>query len=62
MAPGGTGLSGNSKQSFNTATPIQYAPEYEFVTITLRLGGARPQNIRPLIPQPLANPVPPPLI
>ena len=61
MSPGGTGLSGKSKQSFNAATPIQYSPEYEYVTITLRLGGAKPQNIRPLTPQSLANPVPPPL-
>jgi hypothetical protein len=58
---GGTGLSGKSSQEFGTASPIEHAPESEFVTISLRLGGHPHSLIRPLAPQPLANAVPPPL-
>jgi hypothetical protein len=50
-----------NNQTFNTVAFIQYGTFHEFVTIMLRLGGAVAQDIRPLVPQPLANPVPPPL-
>lgn len=61
LSAGGTGLSGKSNQEYGTATRICHAPESEFVTIHLRLGGRKSSEVRPLKKEPLSSPVPPPL-
>lgn len=58
--PGGTGLSGHSKQEFTSVSALHYTSPDEFVTINLRLGGA-PSDIRPIVKQQMSTPVPPPL-
>lgn len=60
-SPGGTGLSGHSKQKFTSASPINHAHRDEFVTINLRLGGRASADIRPLAMRQMSTPVPPPL-
>ena len=61
LAPGGTGLTGESQQNYGSARAIRRAGESEFVTIHLRLGGKSHTDIRPLTGTSLSNPVPPPL-
>ena len=58
--PGGTGLSGHSKQEFTSVAALHYSAPEDFVTINLRLGGA-PADIRPLVKRQMSTPVPPPL-
>jgi hypothetical protein len=60
-SPGGTGLSGHSKQEFTSVRPLHYANPEDFVTINLRLGGTPVSDIRPLVKRQMSTPVPHPL-
>jgi len=55
---GGTGLSGESRQKFNTVKALKYDSEGQ-VTINLRLVVTKDTGVRSL--RPVSNPIPPPL-
>lgn len=63
LGAGGTGLTGRSDQFYATAGKIRYAPEIEFIVISLRLGNLSRDSseARPLPGRQISNPVPPPL-
>jgi hypothetical protein len=60
MSAGGTGLTGQSGQTFYTVANLDYDPTGE-VVISLRLVGSEEASVRPLVAAQRSNPVPPPV-